>query len=60
MNNVGDMINILVKERNQTLADREKQIKLYKNSYNDSQRELTNIKNQLNNTQIQLNSIQGQ
>jgi N-terminal acetyltransferase B complex non-catalytic subunit len=60
MNNVGDMINILVKERNQTLADREKQIKLYKNSYNDSQRELTNIKNQLNNKQNEIDNIQNQ
>jgi chromosome segregation ATPase len=60
MNNVDDMINILVKERNQTLAEKEKQIKFYKNSYNDSQRELTIIKNELNNKNYQLNNKQNE
>ena len=49
MNDVDDMINILVKERNQTLAEKESQITFYKNRYNDSQMELQNIKDQLNN-----------
>ena len=43
MNNSNDMINLLVKEKNQTLVEKEKQIKFCKNIYNDSQRELTNI-----------------
>ena len=60
MNNVDDMINILVKERNQTLAEKEKQIKFYKNSYNDSKRELTIIKNELNNKNYQLNNKQNE
>ena len=60
MNNVDDMINILVKERNQTLTEKEKQIKFYKNSYNDSQRELTIIKNELNNKNYQLNNKQNE
>jgi predicted nucleic acid-binding Zn-ribbon protein len=57
MANPDDMIRILVEERNQTLAEKENEIKYYKNSYYDSQRELNNIKNQLNNNNYQLNAI---
>ena len=60
MNNVDDMINLLVKERNQSLDEKEKQIKFYKNRYNDSQRELINIRNQLNNKNYQLNNKQNE
>ena len=60
MNNVDDMIRILVEERNRTLAEKENQIKYYKNIYYDSQRELSSIKNLLNEKNYQLNYKQNE
>lgn len=60
MNDIDDMINILVKERNQTLAEKENKINYYKNRYEDSQRELQRIRNQLQYKQDHINDIQNQ
>lgn len=60
MNDVSDMINILVKERNQALAEKERQINYYMQKYNDSQSQLQNTLNQLGYKENKINSLKNQ
>lgn len=60
MNNASDIINILVRERNQALGEKENQINYYKQKYDDLQRQLGYKENQINTIQNQLNYTENQ
>ena len=60
LDDVGDMINILVTERNQTLAEKENEINYYRRKYEESQSELQSTKRQLNSIQNQIYNMRNQ
>ena len=58
MTDVNDYINILVNERNYTLAQKEREITNYKQELNDCKEKIEEMKNELNNKDNQINNNQ--
>ena len=58
MTDVNDYINILVNERNYTLAEKEREISNYKQELNECKKKIEKMENELNNKDNQINNNQ--